>query len=230
MPLFHQVPVDIALTLGVTSIEHAKAAWPVVLRRDLQLEYDAFMASGQPYESGEEFMYRVMSLGEASVSPGKLARLAEFWATRKAYLCPTLLATDNWRRNPPPKPARLAEVAPEQWARSFEGFHEASMMLTRELARHGVKMLVGQDGVDSEGVLKEMELLDRAGVNAVEIIRGATIYPASWMGAASESGSIGPGQLADVVVLEKNPLDGIENIRSTWMVIANGQVAFGRNH
>jgi hypothetical protein len=224
-PVLHEVTVDHALALGVKSIEHAMAPWAVVLRDDLKRECDAFMATGQSCEVANELRFRIMQMGAASVSQEKLASLAETWVDSGAYLCPTLLVIDDWLKNAPPIPnPKPPGLTLKQWRRSLRGLHEVSLMLTRELSARGARILVGHDGTNSEGALKEMELLSRADVGAVEILRGATIHPATWLGVDDRFGSIAPGKTADILVLERDPLDRMDNIRSTWMVLRGGKL------
>ncbi|MBI4879191.1 MAG: amidohydrolase family protein [Planctomycetes bacterium] len=223
-PLFHRIPVDLALALGVPSIEHAKAAWPVVLRDDLKREHDAFLAAGDAAGSGEALMLRIMSLGEESLSPERVAALAGDWAHRGACFCPTLVVAESWLRQPLFPPAGGASS--EEWERGTRGMRDVGVRLTRELAASGVRILVGQDGADPEGTLLEMELLAQAGVSPVEILRGATSYPAAWLGLDERCGSLERGKAADVVILDRDPLERIENIRSVWLVVRNGAVLF----
>src|SRR5262245_39397796 len=184
LPVFHHIPVDLALAMGVTSIEHAKAAWPVVLRDDLKREHDAFMASGADPNSAEDLMLRIMRLGQASVSRERLAALGDAWARSGAYFCPTLLVTENWTKEPPGVPAGGTPSQEEQ--KSYEGMHEVSMLFVRELAAHGVKLFVGQDGFLPRGALREMELMAQAGVRPAQILQAATINPAAWLGLDDE--------------------------------------------
>lgn len=73
--------------------------------------------------------------------------------------------------------------------------------------------------------LGDEEIKDR-GLSELEIIRGATIYPAEFLGVEDKYGSIAPGMQANLVILDKNPLDDIGNIESTFMVIMNGRIVF----
>jgi hypothetical protein len=225
LPILHDVPVDRALALGVNSIEHAAAPWPVVFREDLQAECEAFLASGKSCDSSNELRFRLMSLGKASVSAEKLAVLADAWARSSTHFCPTLLTAENWCRQPPPIPKpQPPGFTHEQWRSSLRGLREVGQMFTRELSARGVRILVGHDGMDSEGALKEMELLSQAGVSAVEILRGATIYPATWLGVDDRFGSLEQGKTADILILDRNPLERMENIRSVWMVLRGGDL------
>ena len=217
LPIFNPIPIDTALALGVTSIEHAKAVWSGVLRDDLARQYDSVMVVGSTDASREALLQGWMALGEQSVSRERLAALADTWAKSGAYFSPTLqVAVDNLARTPPPG-----------YERPFAGLLAVSWLFVRELAAHGVKMLVGQDNVEPDGTLREMDLLASAGVSPVEILRGATIYPARWLGVDSTVGTLESGKRADILILETNPLERITNIRSAWVVVHDGKIAFG---
>lgn len=56
-----------------------------------------------------------------------------------------------------------------------------------------------------------MILLSKAGVNNAEVLKGATIYAAEWLEADDMYGSIEPGKIADLVVLNADPLAEISN-------------------
>jgi imidazolonepropionase-like amidohydrolase len=73
-----------------------------------------------------------------------------------------------------------------------------------------------------------MKKLRERGLSELEIIRGATIYPAQWLGVEDRYGSISPGVLANLVILDENPLEDISHFESPYMVIMNGQVVFKR--
>jgi imidazolonepropionase-like amidohydrolase len=217
LPIVNWIPIDTALALGVTSIEHAKAVWSGVLRDDLAREYDSVMAAGGTNASHEAVMLRLMALGDQSVSRERLAALAERWARSGAYFCPTLqVAVDN-----------LARTPSGAYQRPFAGLLAVSWLFVRELAAHRVRMLVGQDNIEPDGTLREMDLLASAGVSPVEILRGATIYPARWLGVDSTVGTLEPGKRADILILEANPLERIANIRSAWAVVHDGKLVFG---
>lgn len=101
---------------------------------------------------------------------------------------------------------------------------EITTFITEQLAMWEVKLLVGQDGIDPRGTFSEMRLLSDCGVTEADIIRGATIYPATWLGVEDRLGSITPGKLANILVLDKNPMADIDNMASTAFVIHRGKV------
>jgi hypothetical protein len=56
------------------------------------------------------------------------------------------------------------------------------------------------------------------------VIRTATLYPAEYFGRLSDLGLVAVGHLADLVVLDRNPLTDIANTTSIYAVIANGRI------
>jgi imidazolonepropionase-like amidohydrolase len=71
-----------------------------------------------------------------------------------------------------------------------------------------------------------MVYLEEIGLSQSEIIKGATIYPARWLGVADKLGSISRNKKANILILDKNPLEDIQNIRSTRAVLLNGEIVF----
>ncbi len=70
----------------------------------------------------------------------------------------------------------------------------------------------------------EMWMYAQGGMKPMEILRTATIFPARTLGMEADIGSIEVGKLADLVVLEKNPLENIRNTDSVHFVMQNGRL------
>jgi imidazolonepropionase-like amidohydrolase len=95
--------------------------------------------------------------------------------------------------------------------------------------RAGVGLLTGTDAPlrnspPGFGLHEEFVLLARGGLSPFEIIRAATLEPARYLGALDSLGTIEPGKLADLVLLEANPLEDIRNTRRIAAVVANGRL------
>lgn len=75
------------------------------------------------------------------------------------------------------------------------------------------------------GLIIEIEQLAEAGLGAAGAIRAATLTAAEALGLAGELGVIREGALADLVVLEGDPLDDIRNLRRVRAVLWNGRLA-----
>ena len=58
----------------------------------------------------------------------------------------------------------------------------------------------------------------------MDVLRSATLRGAEAMGFQQDLGSIEPGKLADLVVLDKNPLDDIHNTNTISYVMKNGEL------
>ncbi len=70
----------------------------------------------------------------------------------------------------------------------------------------------------------ELMLLVEAGLEPLDALRTATINAARMIGREEEWGSIGVGKLADLVILDANPLEDIRAIRSIYRVLKDGVV------
>ncbi len=68
----------------------------------------------------------------------------------------------------------------------------------------------------------EMKLLARGGMKPHDILRVATIFGAEAIGFEQDLGSLEPGKLADLAVLDRNPLENIEATQSIRYVMKNG--------
>lgn len=75
----------------------------------------------------------------------------------------------------------------------------------------------------------EMKLLQDAGVSQHDILRMATLEGAYALGLNQDIGSLAPGKMADLVILEKDPLVDIRFAKSTWMVMKNGHLYRSNN-
>jgi hypothetical protein len=68
------------------------------------------------------------------------------------------------------------------------------------------------------GYVRELELLREAGFHPLEVIRSATLWGAQALGRESEIGSVEPGKLADLVLVEENPLRNLKVLYGTGAI------------
>jgi len=93
----------------------------------------------------------------------------------------------------------------------------------------GVQLLVGSDlRGGMYGVHLEMEALQAAGIPAADIIRMATLDIAVSEGVDADLGTLEVGKLADLILLDENPLEDVLNARLPWRVIKDGLVVHER--
>ncbi len=117
--------------------------------------------------------------------------------------------------------------------RIMVGFADERSTEAAELAREvlvkawkaGVKIIPGSDSnpIDELGIL-EIEQLAFSGLSEMAAIMAATRNSAEMVGMLDEVGTVEAGKLADLIVLEKNPLEHISNLRSISMVIKGGKL------
>jgi len=107
-------------------------------------------------------------------------------------------------------------------------FHK-SFEITSATYAAGVPILAGSDSGEY-GIIwgfslhRELELLVEAGLTDADALRAATINPAVFLDMTTSLGTIEEGKLADLVLLNANPLDDISNTQTISAVIADGRL------
>lgn len=114
-------------------------------------------------------------------------------------------------------------VSPERAAQGVKDFTKA-MEIIGHFHRAGIPIMAGTDNVIPVfSLYLEIETYHKLGkLSPFEAIQTATIIPARAMGMDDRTGSLEVGKEADIAILNKNPLENIENIRSVSAVISNG--------
>ena len=215
---FHDVPIDKGIKVGLNCFEHGKSAWQVVLNDKWRAEHDS-LKSADP-KSQQTFDAKMILMGTETISMSKLRSLAAFMVERDVYFCPTLNIFEFYSE----KPAVFTDKEPERYGRIFARLLDVSRVITSEMVRAKVKILVGQDGYIPRFTLNEMKLLNGVGLSNLEILRGATIYPAQWLGIADLYGTIDENKKANIAILQRNPIDDIHHIGTACMVIKGSQI------
>ncbi|MDG1474600.1 MAG: amidohydrolase family protein, partial [Porticoccaceae bacterium] len=106
-------------------------------------------------------------------------------------------------------------------------FEDWSMKVVKLFSENNVKILAGTDtpiGFLTPGfsLHKELELLVKAGLSPREALTSATVSPAEFFNLQTQMGSLDVGKVADVLVLNKNPLEDIRHTQDINLVIAKG--------
>lgn len=102
--------------------------------------------------------------------------------------------------------------------------------VTRAAHEAGVRILAGTDGLIGPGadavpnLHAELELLVQSGLSPAAALATATINPARAMGRGATHGLVAAGRVADLLLLEANPLEDISATRAIRHVIRRGEV------
>jgi imidazolonepropionase-like amidohydrolase len=97
------------------------------------------------------------------------------------------------------------------------------------MRRAGVEFIAGTDTLNpfcfpGFSLHDELVLLAGAGLTPMEALQAATLNPARFLGKEKELGTVEKGKLADLVLLEANPLEDINNTRRINAVVVGGKL------
>ncbi|WP_296617290.1 amidohydrolase family protein [Sphingomonas sp.] len=92
------------------------------------------------------------------------------------------------------------------------------------IVRAGGIAALGTDLVSGASSHREMQLLRQAGLSPLEVIRIATLNAAVFLGRDRDLGSIAPGKIADLVLLNRDPMADIDATEDIAMVMHDGLV------
>jgi Tol biopolymer transport system component/imidazolonepropionase-like amidohydrolase len=107
----------------------------------------------------------------------------------------------------------------------YDNGHILTSRTVTELAKLGVKANLGAHGqLQGLGAHWELWMLHQGGLSNMEALKAATINGAEYIGVGDELGSLQVGKLADIIVLDKNPLDDILNTNSVSHTMVNGRL------
>ena len=95
----------------------------------------------------------------------------------------------------------------------------------KQLADGGTKVNLGAHGqIQGLGAHWELWMLAQGGMTPLQAIRCATLNGAEYLGMGKELGSLETGKLADLIIMDENPLDDIRNSEKIKQVMINGRL------
>ena len=115
------------------------------------------------------------------------------------------------------------EVDEEKDQLHLQTFDKALKMIS-ELYKAKVTIVAGTDNLAGFTLHRELENYVKAGIPEKEVLRLATLGSAEVMNRSEIVGTIKPGYLADLIVIDGNPIENISNIRRVETTIKNGKV------
>lgn len=130
-----------------------------------------------------------------------------------------------WRGDNVVRSAAVRDVPMERRRQTFADYQTLVGMLHRA----GVPILVGTDAPEPQvppgaSLHHEMEFLVESGMRADEVLAAATLGNARVLQAEDRIGTVEPGRLADLVLLDADPLEAIRNTRRIAAVVRAGRL------
>ena len=245
------VSVEEASNAGQKTIEHLTGVLMACSSRETELRELALKAEDQPSGarfSGPKYRER-QQLALDTYSPERASTLFGELKKNHTWQCPTLTVlrstayaddpsfTDDPRLkyiprdiasswNPKADPFLKNRTA-EDWALSKKVFSK-ELEIVGAMNRAGVEILAGTDVLNPYclpgfSLHDELQLLVQAGLTAMQALQAATLNPARFMGREKDLGTVDTGKLADLVLLDANPLEDIGNTKKIAAVVFRGQ-------
>lgn len=251
LPLVGHAPVGAsandAVAAGYRSIEHLQAIVNAGSPRERELLRGQLDA--QPPRTWWRKLWRRCCRRDVpypeplpdEIDPRRITDLGARMAAAGTWMTPTLRVMGSvLRARSPllalgPAPYRVDGIFNDSsWAARVPNERAARMwpMMFRSvglLREGGVHFLAGSDLPKPEtmpgfGLHDELGLLVEAGLTPAEALRSATLEPAAYLGATDSMGTVEPGRIADLVLLDANPLEAIANTRRIRAVVVRGQL------
>jgi imidazolonepropionase-like amidohydrolase len=232
----HEVGLMRALEVGQVTVDHLDAYIPPLLRDDSP------KADVAPSFFGWNLSDEV---DEAKIAPlAQQTREAGVWnvpteSLMQHVLLPSptaeeLAAREEMRFVPRTLRAQWAErknevlANPDYDPELAERFIEVRAKLIKALHDEGAGLLLGSDApqifnVPGFAIHHELRMLVEAGLTPYEALATGNVNVAKFLGEEDSFGTIAPGQRADLVLLEANPLADVSNFRQTAGVMLNGR-------
>jgi len=211
----HLEVVDVrdAVEAGIDGIEHITSlGLALIPPMEAEKYRQQILASNSARGEGRYRMW-------ASIDPHskKAAELARLLAERRIFVDPNLAVFE--RRPDASDPNSAVKVRATKNMKEYVGV----------LHRAGVPIVVGSHSnapYAPRGFAfhREMETLVEAGLTPMETLVAATKTGAEFLQRESELGTVEEGKLADILVLDEDPLRDISHSQSISTVIVNGQV------
>jgi imidazolonepropionase-like amidohydrolase len=160
------------------------------------------------------------------------AHQLNFTPEEKAWGNPDVIATLDVTKLPGDKVPERIKTALAQPAAVLDRIQETydiALKNLKTLEDAGIPIAAGTDAgnigtIHGPSLFREFQLMKQAGLTNEQILRSATATAAKAFGGAigGKIGTVAPGQFADLVILNSNPLDDIAHASDIQMVVKNG--------
>jgi imidazolonepropionase-like amidohydrolase len=122
------------------------------------------------------------------------------------------------------KTTESAAQKENRWAQWMRVMTPVAQENVRKLDAAGAIMALGTDQSSGPAGHRELELITGGGVPPLNAIRIATLNAARFLGRERDLGSIEEGKIADLVLLDADPIANINNAKRVNLVVKNGEI------
>ncbi|MBD8497295.1 amidohydrolase family protein [Paenibacillus arenosi] len=171
--------------------------------------------------------------------------LFEIFKQNDTFQVPTLVTmTSTVKPSPDQRIKYVAPAIQKQWLAAMKRTQSNKREVTtvnkmvkinsdliRKMNQAGVPIMAGSDTTYMMPNLyygfslhEELQLLVKAGLSPLEALQSATINPARYLNSEHKQGTVEEGKLADLVILDANPLTDIRNTTRIHAVVVNGHL------
>ena len=172
---------------------------------------------------GKEGMKRAVIAGINSIEHGTYMdqEVMELMKARGTYYVPTIMAGD-WVA----EKAKIPNFFPALVKPKAEKIGPQIQSTFAEAYKAGVKIAFGTDsGVSAHGDnWQEFILMTNAGMTNKDALKSATVETAKLLRMEDELGQIKPGMLADIIAVQKNPIEDISTVENVTFVMKDGVI------
>jgi imidazolonepropionase-like amidohydrolase len=170
---------------------------------------------------GKEGMKRAVIAGINSIEHGTYMdqEVMDLMKARGTYYVPTIMAGD-WVA----EKAKIPNFFPALVKPKAEKIGPQIQSTFAEAYKAGVKIAFGTDsGVSAHGDnWQEFILMTNAGMSNKDALKSATIETAKLLRVEDQLGQIKPGMLADIIAVQKNPIEDISTVKNVSFVMKDG--------
>lgn len=228
---------------GQRSFEHLGEDFYIACVPEGYARLEAFLAARTSGTGVDEALGRLLGALQNGPTPEACAPLFARMVANGTWLTPTLVLhqgryyADGLDADP-----RLRRVPPalaRRWAGERRSGPDAEVgrrigdqaARTVAMARDaGVGILAGTDASDEtfvfpgSGLHDELALLVDAGLTPLQALQAGTLNPARYLNAADSMGTVAAGRVADLLLLDANPLQDIRNTMRIFAVVRDGRL------
>ena len=111
---------------------------------------------------------------------------------------------------------------PEGMDQLYRNSYRAMLEMVRRVYEAGIPIVAGTDALAGFSLHRELELYVEAGIPAAEVLRITTLQAAIIANRADQLGSIEPGKLADLILVDGDPTTEISDIRNVVLTVKDG--------